>query len=138
MPVASNLNFRAQVKNQAIANRVKIGIGTNGQIEVYNHSGTVNVDVDVDGYYSGAGGSGSYYVPITPVRVADNLHDQLGRYRDAYRGEHLGELPPRHRHQWDPHQRGCRGGQLHGHPWRRQWLPHHLSWSVHHDEPCRL
>jgi hypothetical protein len=71
MPVASNLNFLAQVKNQAIANRVKIGIGTNGQIEVYNHSGTVNVDVDVDGYYTGAGGVGSYYVPITPIRVAD-------------------------------------------------------------------
>jgi len=31
----------------------------------------VNVDVDVDGYYTGAGGTGSVFVPITPVRVAD-------------------------------------------------------------------
>jgi hypothetical protein len=31
----------------------------------------VNVDVDVDGYYSGSGGTGSVFVPITPVRVAD-------------------------------------------------------------------
>ncbi|MGO9150646.1 MAG: beta strand repeat-containing protein [Acidimicrobiales bacterium] len=77
MPVASNLNFPAQAKNVAIANRVKIGIGTNGQIEVYNHSGTVNVDVDVDGYYTGAGGTGSYFVPITPVRLADTRTTSL-------------------------------------------------------------
>ena len=31
----------------------------------------MNVDVDVDGYYSGSGGTGSVFVPITPVRVAD-------------------------------------------------------------------
>ncbi len=42
-----------------------------GRIEVYNHTGTVNVDVDVDGYYSGAGGAGSAFVPITPVRLTD-------------------------------------------------------------------
>ena len=68
MPTASNLNF---VAGQVVANRVKIGVGSSGQIEVYNHSGTVNVDVDVDGYYTGAGGTGSVFVPITPVRVAD-------------------------------------------------------------------
>ena len=37
-------------------------------IEIFNHAGTVNVDFDVDGYY---GPTGSYFVPITPVRVAD-------------------------------------------------------------------
>jgi hypothetical protein len=68
MPLASNLNFGA---NQVVPNRVTVGVGTVGQIEVYNHSGTVNVDVDVDGYYTGAGGTGSVFVPITPVRVAD-------------------------------------------------------------------
>ncbi|MGA3216592.1 MAG: hypothetical protein ABSD97_13015 [Acidimicrobiales bacterium] len=70
-PVASNLNFGIQGTNVAIANRATVGVGTNGQIEVYNHTGSVNVDVDVDGYYSGAGGAGSVFVPITPVRVAD-------------------------------------------------------------------
>ena len=29
------------------------GVGTNGQIDVYNYAGNANVDVDVDGYYSG-------------------------------------------------------------------------------------
>jgi hypothetical protein len=68
MPTASNLNF---VADQVVANRVTVGVGTGGQIEVYNHTGTVNVDLDVDGYYTGSGGTGSYFVPITPVRVAD-------------------------------------------------------------------
>jgi hypothetical protein len=54
MPTASNVNFTA---GQAVANRVTVGVGTGGQIEVYNHAGTVNVDVDVDGYYSGSGGT---------------------------------------------------------------------------------
>ena len=65
MPTVSNVNFTA---GEAVANRVTIGIGTSGQIEVYNHTGTVNVDIDVDGYYAS---SGSVFVPITPVRVAD-------------------------------------------------------------------
>jgi hypothetical protein len=68
MPTASNLNFGVQGKGVAIANRVTVGIGTGGAIEVYNHTGSVNVDVDVDGYY---GPSGSYFVPITPVRLTD-------------------------------------------------------------------
>jgi hypothetical protein len=69
LPLASNLNF---VAGQTIANRATIGIGTNGQIEIYNHSGTVQVDVDVDGYYTGtAGGAGSAFYPVTPVRLTD-------------------------------------------------------------------
>jgi hypothetical protein len=71
MPTASNLNFGAQAPLQAIANRVTVGVGTSGQIDVYNLTGSVNVDVDVDGYYSGSGGVGSPFVAITPIRVAD-------------------------------------------------------------------
>jgi adhesin/invasin len=63
---------RQRVKNAAIANRATVKVGNAGQIEVYNHTGTVNVDVDVDGYYSGAGGVGSYFTPLTtPIRVTD-------------------------------------------------------------------
>jgi hypothetical protein len=76
MPTASNVNF---VASQAVANRVTVGVGTGGQIEVYNHTGTVYVDVDVDGYYTGAMvGPARYFVPITPVRVADTRTCQLG------------------------------------------------------------
>ena len=68
MPTASNVNF---VAKQVVANRVTVGVGTYGRIEVYNHTGTVKVDIDVDGYYTGTGGTGSAFVPITPVRLTD-------------------------------------------------------------------
>jgi len=64
-PTASNLNFGA---DQVVANRVTVGVGTGGVIEIYNHTGTVSVDFDLDGYYSS---TGAYFVPITPIRVAD-------------------------------------------------------------------
>ncbi|MHB1894952.1 MAG: beta strand repeat-containing protein [Candidatus Dormibacteria bacterium] len=70
MPLASNLNFGAQVANQAIANRVTVGV-TGGQIDVYNHAGSVRVDVDINGYYTGSGGTGSSFVAITPQRLTD-------------------------------------------------------------------
>ncbi len=38
---------------------------------IYNHAGNVEVDVDVDGYYTAAGGSGSAFVAIDPVRLVD-------------------------------------------------------------------
>jgi hypothetical protein len=68
MPDASSVNFAA---NQVIANRVTVGVGSDGRIEVYNHTGTVNVDLDVDGYYTGPGGTGSAFVPMTPIRLTD-------------------------------------------------------------------
>ena len=68
-PLASSLNFSA---GQVIGNRSVVGVGTNGQIDVYNYAGDATVDVDVDGYYSGGSiGTGSVFVPITPVRVTD-------------------------------------------------------------------
>jgi hypothetical protein len=68
-PPFSNLNFSA---GQVVANRVTVPVGTGGVVEVYNHTGTVNVDVDVDGYYTGTGGIGSDFTALAaPVRVAD-------------------------------------------------------------------
>ena len=57
---------------QVIANRVIIPVGANGQIEVYNNSGSVKVDVDLNGYYTGSSGElGSAYTPMNPARVTD-------------------------------------------------------------------
>lgn len=76
LPTVSNLNFGV---NETVANRTTVGIGTNGQIDVYNHTGTVNVDVDVDGYYTGtAGAPGSAFFPITPVRLTDTRSSMNG------------------------------------------------------------
>ena len=75
MPTVSNVNFTA---GEAVANRVTVGVGTGGQIEVYNHTGTVNVDIDVDGYYAGQW----YRLGLRadhPGPCGRHPHGQLGR-----------------------------------------------------------
>jgi serine protease len=68
-PTAANVNF---VTGQVIGNRVTVPVGANGQIEVYNHTGSVNVDVDLYGYYTGAAGElGSAFTPLAPTRFTD-------------------------------------------------------------------
>jgi hypothetical protein len=48
-PVTSNLNF---VNGQApTPNKVDVGIGTGGQITIYNNEGTAHAAVDIFGYY---------------------------------------------------------------------------------------
>ena len=52
-PVGSNLNFKsgdAPTANQAVVRLGSIG-GDNGLFNLYNHDGTVDVVVDVNGYY---------------------------------------------------------------------------------------
>jgi hypothetical protein len=68
-PIASNLNFST---GQVIANRVIIPVGSGGKIEVYNYTGSVKVDVDLNGYYTGSSGElGSAFTPISPARFVD-------------------------------------------------------------------
>jgi hypothetical protein len=79
-PTASNVNFTT---GQVTANRIIIPVGSNGQIEVYNALGTVYVDVDLEGYYTGSSSElGSAFTPMTPTRVVDT--------RGALNGSTLG------------------------------------------------
>jgi hypothetical protein len=78
-PTASNINFNAGAQ---VANRVTVGVGTNGQIDLYNFNGTTNVVVDVDGYYTAAtatppAGAGAFYA-VTPTRIADTRVGVMG------------------------------------------------------------
>ncbi len=68
-PTAANVNFS---KGQVIGNRVIVAVGAGGRIEIYNHTGTVDVDVDLYGYYTGSSGElGSAFTPLSPVRFTD-------------------------------------------------------------------
>ena len=68
-PTAANLNF---MTGQVIGNRVIVAVGADGRIEIYNHTGTVDVDVDLYGYYTGSSGElGSAFTPLSPVRFTD-------------------------------------------------------------------
>jgi hypothetical protein len=69
-PLASNLNF---VAGQPVPNRVIVPVGTNGKVDLYNFSGTVDLVVDVGGWFTDAtaGGIGSGFNPLTSARLLD-------------------------------------------------------------------
>jgi hypothetical protein len=64
-PEASNINFLA---GQTSANQVVMELGTGGQVTIYNHSGTVDVILDVAGWY---GATGSPLQTVVPARAVD-------------------------------------------------------------------
>jgi hypothetical protein len=68
LPGTSNLSFSA---GETESTRAIVGVGTGGNISLYNYQGTVNVDVDISGYYTGAAGLGAVLVDISPQRLAD-------------------------------------------------------------------
>ena len=65
-PLASNLNF---VPGDVVPNLVTVGIGSNGQVSLYNQGGANDLLADVVGYYSPV--SGDYFTPVTPIRALD-------------------------------------------------------------------
>ena len=75
MPTVSNLNF---TPGMTVANLVTVPLSSSGMVAIFNHAGSTNVVVDVDGYYAStpsANGSGLYN-PMSPVRALGSL--QLG------------------------------------------------------------
>ena len=71
VPTASNLNVNAGL-NQA--NLVVVPVGAGGQVSIYNSQGSINVAVDVQGYFAAPSGSSSVpglFHPISPLRVCD-------------------------------------------------------------------
>jgi hypothetical protein len=70
-PLASNLNFLAR---QVVPNRVIVPLGADGRVAIYNHGGSVDVVVDVSGWFTDASNpqaTGFRFTPIGPTRVVD-------------------------------------------------------------------
>jgi hypothetical protein len=70
-PTASNLNFTA---GQTVPNRVMVPVGTGGMVNIFNPAGSVDVVVDVGGYFtdsSNSSATGAQFTPTTPARIAD-------------------------------------------------------------------
>jgi hypothetical protein len=63
-PVASNLNFGV---GQTVPNMVIVPVAADGQISIYNNTGTVDVIVDVLGWFP----TGNSYTGLTPARQMD-------------------------------------------------------------------
>jgi hypothetical protein len=69
LPVASNLNW---VAYQTVPNLVSVGLGTGGQVTIYNGAGSADAVVDLEGYYApSGGGTAGQYVPVVPARITD-------------------------------------------------------------------
>lgn len=70
LPVASNLNWTPGV---TVPDLVIVPVGTGGQVTFYNAQGSVDVVVDLEGYFAPAGSetTAGSYVPLNPARIAD-------------------------------------------------------------------
>ncbi|HEY4023508.1 MAG TPA: protease pro-enzyme activation domain-containing protein [Pseudonocardiaceae bacterium] len=66
-PVASNVNFTA---GQTIPNLVTVPVGSDGKVDIYNLSGSVDVVADLFGYYTTAGGGFKFHASA-PHRMVD-------------------------------------------------------------------
>lgn len=70
-PSASTVNFDA---NQTVPNRAIVALSSNGQITIsYGPSGSVNVIVDVSGYFTSSSSTSQGYMfhPVLPARILD-------------------------------------------------------------------
>jgi subtilisin family serine protease len=77
-PNASNVNF---VANQTIANLATVQVGSGGQIAIHNQFGTVQVVVDLQGYFTAPGvTSGSRFFPVVDHRILDTRYNIGGFY----------------------------------------------------------
>ncbi len=93
-PQTSTLNWSA---GSTVANRVVVPLGAGGDVAVYNWAGTTDVVVDVDGYFTSAGGSaagGSLFVPTQPTRILDTRVDAGTLGPRGSLVEQVADLPP--------------------------------------------
>jgi hypothetical protein len=68
-PLASNLNWTA---GQTVPNLAEVGLGTNGQISIFNSDGLADAIVDLEGYFAPpSSGTAGEFVPLNPARVTD-------------------------------------------------------------------
>jgi hypothetical protein len=65
-PLASSVNVAGKA---AVANLVTVQIGVGGALDFYNFNGSVNVIVDLQGYFRPLAGAG--FTPVTPCRAFD-------------------------------------------------------------------
>ncbi|WP_327263165.1 hypothetical protein OG444_18065 [Streptomyces sp. NBC_01232] len=72
-PTASNLNFTA---GRTVPNQVTVPVGADGTVDLYNHSGTVDLIADISGYYL-EGDSGLRFTGVSPKRLMDTRNPWL-------------------------------------------------------------
>jgi hypothetical protein len=66
MPIASSLNW---VPGQNISNTIQAAVGQTGEVSVYNNQGSVDLVIDLEGYYEQK--AGGLVNTIAPTRICD-------------------------------------------------------------------
>ncbi|MGH9126571.1 MAG: protease pro-enzyme activation domain-containing protein [Acidimicrobiales bacterium] len=74
-PTVANLTW---TKGQSQPNLVQVGVGTGGQVSLFNLAGSADVVIDLQGYFEPANASGSLFHPLDPVRVCDTRQVEPG------------------------------------------------------------
>jgi hypothetical protein len=75
VPITSNVNFGAK---QTVANMAVVAVGDDGYVDLRNNSsGTVDLVVDISGYYTPTS-AGKGYTAITPARFLDTRNGTGG------------------------------------------------------------
>jgi hypothetical protein len=68
-PGTASQNFLA---GETLSSQVVAGVGTGGDVTIANHAGNVDLVVDVSGYFTAVGGTGSLLTVLgTPARLTD-------------------------------------------------------------------
>lgn len=75
-PTAVTMRFDED--NSPRSNTTIVKVGSNGKVSVFNESGSVDVNLDITGYFTSTSdlNSSGGFVPITPTRVADTMSGQ--------------------------------------------------------------
>lgn len=74
-PTASSLNF---VGGQTVPNLVTVGLGSQGDVGIFNNAGQVHVAVDVVGWYGNGGATDNLFAPLEPARLLDTRDSDGG------------------------------------------------------------
>ncbi len=86
-PLASNLNW---VAGETVPNLVEVGLGSGGQVSVYNSSGSTDVIIDVEGYVtSSSTGTAGLFEGLPPARICDTRPTSVSGLTDQCTGKTL-------------------------------------------------
>ncbi|MGN9778322.1 hypothetical protein ACTMS0_21525 [Micromonospora sp. H33] len=68
-PAASSVNASP---GEVLSNSVVVAPGTGGKLDIYNHSGSTHIKLDVQGYFTtSTNGTGGAFVPVDHTRLVD-------------------------------------------------------------------
>jgi hypothetical protein len=86
-PLASNLNF---TKGETVPNLAIVQLGPTGALSFYNSSGSTQVIVDLQGYFTAAGDTtGSRFFPLVDHRILDTRKNIDGFYSPISGGQSI-------------------------------------------------